>query len=141
MNASRRCLLVLGWALVLAGCGRGNGVPDDLVGHLKDGGITLRVISAHAPAANRAGYVVTADNPATVSSIITHLGLKPLPADDPSLRWCLTQQAVTVGVKAAWGVTGRPVALKLRRGGQFEYFYLVQGTNGQLYLLTEYAYG
>jgi hypothetical protein len=111
-----------------------------LKAHLKAGGITIRPVRVHAPASSRAGYVVTIYDAATVAKIVAHLGLKPCAPRDPGLRWCLSQQGLTVGVKDAWGLTGRPVSLKLCGGGQFEYFYAVLGTDGNLYLLAEYAY-
>ena len=40
-----------------------------------------------------------------------------------------------------WGISGRPVQLRLKDGAQLEYLYLLTTQEGQTYLITEYAYG
>jgi chemotaxis receptor (MCP) glutamine deamidase CheD len=76
-----------------------------------------------------------------VTGMVAKFGLKPLAIGDQSVRWAMSQLGISVAVKDVYGLTGRPVAFKLRNGGQFEYFFLIVAKDGQMYLLAEYAYG
>lgn len=41
----------------------------------------------------------------------------------------------------ALGCRRQTAAVQTRKQGQFEYFYLLITTDGQMYLIAEYAYG
>ena len=133
--------MMLGLALLLNGCGPGNGLPADLISHLADRGIKITPLSVQAPLSSRGGYIVAQCAPQTVASIISTFKLKRIQPDDP--RWSRTiEKAGKAGaVKEMWGVSGRPADFKLKSGGQFEYFYVLITEDGLMYLVAEYAYG
>ena len=144
MNRSR----IYEWALMLllpawflAGCGRDNGMPRDLISHLAASGIAITPSRTEAPISKRGGYVVTGYDAQIAANIITTFGLKPLTADDPNRVVVAESIGMTVTAKELWGASGRPTQFKLQDGGQFEYFFLLVTPDGEMYLLAEYAYG
>lgn len=140
----RRNFLVFAWIFslvaLLGGCGRGNGLPADLLGHLAQQGIQIKPLGVHAPLSSRAGYVVTKFSPDVANRIVARFKLQKIDPANNQGQWVLDRAGAT-GAKELWGVSGRPSQFKLKNGGQFEYFYLLVTLDNQLYLLAEYAYG
>jgi hypothetical protein len=126
---------------LLGGCGRGNGLPGDLTSHLAGRGIQVKPIQSHAPLSGRGGYVIVRHNPTTATNLIAAFKLGQVPADDRQFRWVVERVGSISTAKEIWGAVGRPAQLKLKNGGQLEYFYLLITTDGRMYLLAEYAYG
>ncbi len=147
MNRNDRLSAVLGRAalcivaVVLSGCSLDNGMPQDLVDHLKARHILVQPTRVHAPLSQRGGFVVTRYDAQVVAAIVSAFSLEPIQADDP--HWVTTAQTIgaTVAAREIWGVSGRPVQLKLQDDGQFEYVYLLVAQDGDVYLFAEYAYG
>lgn len=127
--------------LLLPGCGRDNGLSLDLMRHLSASGIYIEGSRVHAPRSERAGFLVTKYDAQVAARIIDTFALEKLAPDDA--RWLSDtgrMRGQIVG-KDLWGVTGRPPQFRLKNGGQFEYFYLVVTSAGEMYLFTEYAFG
>lgn len=139
MNVARAILL--GALLVLSGCGRGNGLPSDLIRHLDQRGIKVTPVRVHAPASSRYGYVVTSHAPELVSALVTTFHLQRLEPGDGQWQMAVERAGGVTSVKEVWGIAGRPAAFKFQNGGQLEYFYLLVTEDGWLYLAGEYAYG
>lgn len=127
-------------AIVLAahGCGRDNGLPADLTGHLARHGIQIQTLGSEAPLSSRAGFVVIEHDSALEARIIAEFRLERIAAQDPRVA----AYAGRVGETpvAVWGIGGRPASLKLENGSQFENLYLLV-TARRSYLFAEYAYG
>jgi hypothetical protein len=135
------CLLIAGaaGATILGGCGRGNGLPADLIGHLARRGITIKPTRVYAPLSSRGGYVVTQYSAAVATSIVTTFKLQRMKVDD--VQWVIARAGGLTGVKEIWGITNRPAQFRLRGGAQFQYFYLIITEDGFMCLVAEYAYG
>ena len=127
--------------LALTGCGRGNGLPGDLVAHLAARGIAIDPLRAEAPLSSREGWVALKERAGLAERLVKTFTLAPVLGRDPN--WDQAKVTLPAGVKVrqAWGVQGRPAQFKLADGGQFEYFYLALTADGELYLLAAYAYG
>jgi hypothetical protein len=138
--ASRLTICLLAVALV-AGCGRGNGLPADLVQHLAAHGIAISPTSSHAPMSQRGGYVVAPHNAAVVTNLMATFKLEKIAPEDRRWSWALSHGGGITTAKEIWGVSGRPPQFKLKNGGQFEYFYLIITPDGRMILVAEYAYG
>lgn len=134
-----RILAVLGLAALAAGCGRGNGLPAALRGHLAEQGIVLPAAGSVAPLSSRAGLLYFAGDPALEAAIIAQFDLRKIEAGDPAFRFITGR--VSEQPRALWGIAGRPARLKLGNGLQFEYLYLLTTEDGRTYLFAEYAYG
>jgi hypothetical protein len=134
-------LLVAGTAgaTMLGGCGRGNGLPSDLIGHLAGHGITIKPTRVHAPLSSRGGYVVTQYSAVVATNVVTTFKLQRMAVDD--VQWVLARAGGLTGVKEIWGITNRPAQFRLRGGAQFQYFYLIITEDGFMFLVAEYAYG
>ena len=126
---------------ICVGCGGGNGFPKDLARHLAENGITLKVMRSHAPLNSRGGYVIAQHNVPTANAIVSTFKLRPVPADDPGWKKVSAQWTVGTQPTAIFAATGRPTALKLKNGSQFEHLYLVVMGDGTMWLFAEYAYG
>jgi len=133
--------LVLVVASILGGCGRGNGLPTELIGHLADRGIKIVPARVHAPFSSRGGYIVAPYDPRIATTIVSTFKLERIEADDLQWRMAIDRAGGTAAPKELWGVAGRPAQFKLKSGGQFEYFYLLITNGGLMYLIAEYAYG
>ena len=133
--------LVLAVAWILIGCGRGNGLPADLTGHLARHGIKVTPSRVHAPISSRGGHVVAQYAPEIATNLISAFSLQRIQPDDPRWRWAVSRAGEAAAVKELWGITGRPTQFKLKSGGQFECFYLLITESGLMYLVAEYAYG
>jgi hypothetical protein len=133
--------VMLGVAAMLTGCGRGNGLPADLVSHLAQRGINITPSRVQAPLSSRGGYVVTGYSAHTATNIIGTFKLEATQPGDRQWRWAVDRAGGVGAVKEVWGVAGRPAQFKLKSGGQFEYFYLLITEDGLMYLVAEYAYG
>jgi hypothetical protein len=136
-----RLALILAGASILSGCGRGNGLPTDLTRHLAERGIKIVPSRVQAPVSSRGGYIVARYDPQIVTNIIATFKLESVRADDRQWRWAIDRTGGTVAPKELWGVAGRPAQFRLKRGGQFEYFYLLITHDGLMYLIAEYSYG
>jgi hypothetical protein len=134
-------LLVAGaaGATLLGGCGRGSGLPSDLIGHLARQGISITPTRVHAPLSSRGGYVVAQHSASVAANIITTFKLQRMTLEDA--HWVIERAEGLTGVKEIWGVADRPAQFRLRGGGQFQYFYLIITEDGFMYLVAEYAYG
>jgi hypothetical protein len=126
---------------LLVACGRGNGLPGDLTRHLAGRGIQVKPIQSHAPLSGRDGYVIVRHTPTTATNIIATFKLGQVRADDRQFQRVLDRAGGLTTAREIWGAAGRPAQLKLKNGGQLEYFYLLITTDGRMYLLAEYAYG
>jgi len=126
-------------AVVLSACGKGNGLPDDLVRLLGSRGIALRMTGYEAPVRSRGGYVYFAQDRKTEEAIVSAFGMKEVEADTKVFSYAA--KTVPVAVVRAFLVTGRPDSLKTPSGAQFEYLFLLLSTDGRAYLVSEYAYG
>lgn len=113
----------------------------DLTEHLKARDIIIQPTRINAPVSKRGGFVVARYDAKVATKIIATFSLEKIPADDP--HWVVTAQNIgaTVTAKEIWGAPGRPSQFKLKDGGQFEYFYLLVTSDGEMYLFAEYAYG
>ena len=134
---------LLGFLLAasLAGCGRGNGLPADLISHLAREGIAITPQRAHAPLSSRGGYVVVDGSPSVTTNIVAKLKLQQVTPEDRQWSFVLQRVGDLPGIKEMWGIAGRPTQLRLKNGGQFEFFYVVVTLDGRIYLVAEYAYG
>lgn len=132
---------ILAATALLAGCGRGNGLPGDLVAHLGSQGISIRPGRTHAPLSRRDGYVVAKHDPEVASKIVSAFKLEKIAADDRRFGMALDRAGGLATAKEIWGASGRPPQFRLQNGGQFEYFYLVVTADGWMVLVAEYAYG
>lgn len=131
--------LLAGW--LAGGCSLDNGLPKELLGHLADRGIKVVPSRVQAPLASRAGYVVARYQAQTVTNLVATFKLERITSADPRWRLAIGKVGATVIPQELWGVAGRPPQFKLESRGQFEYFYLLITTDGQMYLIAEYAYG
>ena len=122
-----------------SGCGRNNGLPDDLTEHLAGHGITVGVVEAEAPLSSRSGLLRVEGTPGFEQAIVAALGLEPIERASPEFERVAERLPVPPG--SLWGASGRPPALRLADGGQLEYLYLCLTEDGSTYLLAEYAYG
>jgi hypothetical protein len=138
-KTTQRLITAAGIVLLVTGCGRDNGLPNDLTGHLAALGIELRASGSHAPLSSRAGYIFFDQNPEFEARIIAAFGLKEIDSQDPLFG--LVSRQVSAKPIGLWGITGRPANLKLANGGQFEYLCLLTAADGHTYLCAEYAYG
>ena len=123
------------------GCHRGNGLPQDLTQHLADNGITLNVTQSHAPLSGRGGYVIAPHTVAAAKTIVSTFNLQPVPMADSAWQRIAQQWKIAAKPTMIFGSTGRPAALKLKNGSQFEHLYLVIMPDGTMWLVAEYAYG
>jgi len=126
---------------ICVGCGGGNGLPQDLARHLAENTITLKVMRSQAPLNSRGGYVIAQHEVPTANTIVSTFKLQRLPADEPGWQEMAARWKVGAKPTAIFGATGRPPALKLKNGSQFEYLYLVVMGDGTMWLFAEYAYG
>jgi len=126
-------------AAMLGSCGRGNGLPEDLIGHLAGLGITITPTRVHAPLSSRGGYVVAQYSAAIAANIVTTFKLQRITPEDA--HSVIERAGGLTGVKEIWGLTNRPAQFRLRGGAQFQYFYLIITEDGFIYLVAEYAYG
>jgi hypothetical protein len=133
--------LVLAAGLFAGGCGRDNGLPKELTGHLADRGIKIAPTRAHGAPSSRGGYVVAQYNAQTVTNIVTTFKLERIEPDNRQWQWAIDKTGGGITTKELWGVAGRPAQFKLKSGPQFEYFYLLITADGLMYLIAEYAYG
>lgn len=133
--------LALMVAAMLSGCGRDNGLPRDLAGHLAPNGISISAAQTHAPLSGRDGYLMARHDPGIATRIVSTFNLEKITDDDPRWRFALQHAGAIPTAKEVWGASGRPAKFKLKDGGQFEYFYLVITADGWMYLVAEYAYG
>jgi len=127
--------------LILVGCGRGNGLPSDLIHHLAQAGINITPRRTQASLSSRGGYVVADYSPVVAANIIAQFQLRQVTPGDP--QWSMVSQRLggLSTIKEMWGIGGRPTRFRLQDGAQFEFFYLVVTKDGQMYLVAEYAYG
>jgi hypothetical protein len=132
-------LAAVGLTVLSSGCARDNGLPDDLTEHLAGYGISVLVLGSEAPLSSRSGHVFFAAAPGVEQEIIAALGLEPIEPGSPEFE--LVCARVSATPRALFGTSGRPPGLQLEDGGQFEFLYLLQTTDGRTYLLAEYAYG
>jgi hypothetical protein len=128
--------------LWMPGCSIGdNGLPADLVAHLKARGLTLQPIRVAGPLSKRHGFIVVAYDERLKDDIVSNLHLKQTNMGDQLWQTASRPVAGLSMGQELWGITGRPLELKLSDGGQFEYLYLLISPAGEMFLLTEYAYG
>ncbi len=134
-------VVMLAAVLFLAGCALDNGMPRDLARHLASQQIILHPKRTSAPLSSRAGVVFAAYDSVTMARVIRIYGLRRWALEDP--QWVSARPLLGPAVTPSqvWGITGRPAQFRLRDGGQFEYFYLVVTTTGEMCMLAEYAYG
>jgi hypothetical protein len=137
---SRLTMCLLGAALV-AGCGRGNGLPSDVAQHLAAHGIKISPTFSHAPMSQRDGYLVVPFNASMATHLAATFKLEKIEKEDRRWQWAVEHSGGITTAKEIWGINGRPPQFKLKNGGQLEYFYLVVTTDGRMYLVAEYAYG
>ena len=128
-------------AALLAGCGRGNGLPEELTRHLISHGVSISPTNSHAPISQRGGYVVAPFNASVATNLIAVFKLERISPQDRRWQWALAQGGGIPAAKELWGVLGRPPQFKLKSGAQFEYFYLIITPDGRMILVAEYAYG
>lgn len=144
-HARNRPIFVLCLTLVVSsfptGCRRDNGLPSELLNHLAQQGIAITPTRLHAPISSRGGYLIVPYSPATVTNLIARFKLTQLQPNDQQWSFATAEVGGSVSVKEIWGRNGRPPQFKLKSGGQFEYFYLLIGADGFIYLVAEYAYG
>lgn len=126
---------------LLSGCGRDNGLSQDLAGHLAARGISITPSRIHAPLSQRGGYVVLRHDAQLAARIVTAFNLQPVGANDAAWSRTIDLSGAKVTVKEVWGLAGRPLQFKLKTGGQFEYVYLAVTADGEMYVCAEYAYG
>ena len=138
-----RWLLALSTILlaICLGCGRRNGLPQDVARHLADNGITLKVTRSHAPLSSRGGYLIAQHDIAAAKKIVSTFNLPPVPTTEPAWQRTAEQWKIAAKPTAIFGATARPTALKLKNGSQLEYLYLVVMDDGTMWLFAEYAYG
>jgi hypothetical protein len=126
--------------LWMAGCSLGdNGLPADLLAHLKARGLSLQPIRVAGPLSKRHGFIVVTYDDRLKDDIVSNLHLKQTTMSDPEWRRASKTVAGLSMGQEIWGTTGRPRELKLANGGQFEYLYLLRTPGGEMYLITEYA--
>jgi hypothetical protein len=114
-----------------------NKFARDLTAHLSANGITLSLVGSDAGLGSRRGHVSFRADSAVEAAIIERFGLKAVePTTVPQITSLLP-----MGTRGLWGVTGRPAALKLKGGAQFEYLYLQKTPDGLTFLVAEYAAG
>jgi len=140
-RTSFRPALALVVVSILGGCGRGNGLPTELMSHLADRGIMIVPSRVHAPLSSRGGYIVAPYDPRIVTAIVSAFKLERIEADNRQWRMAIGRTGGTAAPKELWGGEGRPSQFKLKSGGQFEYFYLLITDGGFMVLIAEYAYG
>jgi hypothetical protein len=129
-------------AFMLAGCSIGdNGLPADLLAHLKARGLTLQPIRVAGPLSKRHGFIVVPYDERLQDDIVFNLHLKRTNMGDPLWQTASRQVAGLSMGQELWGITGRPRELKLANGGQFEYLYLLRTPAGEMFLIAEYSYG
>ena len=128
-------------AIFLSGCGRGNGLPSDLTGHLSAHGIKIVPSSVHAPLSSRAGYITARHDAQLSANIISTFKLEKIPTEDRMWKFAIDRAGINATPKEVWGIAGRPTQFKLKNGGQFEYFFLMIAEDNSMYLIAEYAYG
>ena len=133
--------LLLAAAMMPGGCRRGNGLPSDLTRHLARQGIKITPVRVHAPLSSRGGYVVAPYSSAVAASIVATFKLQQIAPEDAQWSRTIEQAGGVTGVKEVWGIAGRPAQLRLKNGGQFEYFYLLVTADDLMYLVAMYAYG
>jgi len=138
MRSIRLLLAASACAAALVGCALDNGLPSDLRQHLSDKGVVIAALRSSAPLTSRSGYVEIKNEPVVVEAIIRALELAPA-ADTAARARCV--QSTPDASDAVWLVGGRPTALRLKAGGQFEYLCVVVSTNARVFLVAEYAYG
>ena len=134
-------VLALLLALILVGCGRGNGLPSDLQRHLAQAGIHITPQRTQAPLSSRGGYVVVDYSPAVATNIINKFQLLQVAPDDRQWGMVIERLGNLPMIKEIWGIGGRPTQFRLKDGAQFQSFYLVITKDGLMYLVAEYAYG
>jgi hypothetical protein len=132
-------LATMGIVALVAGCGRGNGLPGDLAEHLSRHGISVEILGFEAPLSSRAGFLFFEEETSIEQKIIAEFDLRKV--EPGSREFESISSRVIARPEALWGVTDRPAKLKLRGGLQLEYLYLLQTGDGRTYLLAEYAYG
>lgn len=132
-------LALIAISMLLGGCGRGNGLPDDLTAHLTGRGISVRILGFKAPLSSRAGFVFFDPDPDLEVKIIAEFHLKKIEQEDRQFDFIAAR--IAGKPKALWGISGRPARLKLKNGAQFEYLYLLTTEDGRTYVLAEYSYG
>lgn len=140
MKRNSQVLAIL-LVLILVGCGRGNGIPSDLISHLAQAGIHITLRGEHAPMSSRGGYLVVDYSSALATDIIAKFKLRQVTPSEG--LWALVRQKLEAPptIKEMWGIGGRPQQLRLKDDAQFEFLYLIITTDGLMYLVAEYAYG
>jgi hypothetical protein len=114
-----------------------NQFTRDLTAHLSANGITLSLVGSNAGLGSRRGHLSFRADSALEAAIIQRFGLKSVePTSVPQITALLP-----MGTRALWGITGRPAALKLKGGAQFEFLYLQKTPDGLTFLVAEYAQG
>jgi hypothetical protein len=71
IRSSAAALLIVGF--LLPGCGRDNGMPRDLIGHLKARGINIQPTRTTAPLSQRGGFLVTRYDEQIAAKLISAL--------------------------------------------------------------------
>ena len=126
---------------ICLGCSRDNGLPQDLTRHLAQNGVTLKITRSHAPLSSRGGYVVMPHHGASAAKIVSSFNLQPVQTNDPNWRQIAGRWTVEAKPTLIFAAAGRPAALTLKNGSQFEHLYLVIMDDGSMWLFAEYAYG
>jgi hypothetical protein len=131
-------ITVLIAALFLTSCGIDNGLPSDLLAHLKTRGVHVDFIGSVAPIFSRAGTVEITPDIELQTVLIKAFELQP---ETNSRARLMCMQHVDQPALEIWVVAGRPGSLRLKSGARFEYLCLVLDSSNRSYLVAEYAYG
>jgi hypothetical protein len=129
------------FVLLLSSCGMGNGIAEDLTAHLKSHGILIQPLRSSAPLNKRNGYVVVEGSKELAYRMSATFDLTKVSVQDADRIVQRQNIKDSISIKEAWGASSRPAKFKLKNGAQFEYFYVLLTSKGELYLLVEYAYG